>query len=116
MNVRYANTPTAKQERGATNLKLGSDLIAAATGRGLAKAAWDFADVSLSSMMIGKDAADSLADNPIYSYLQPKYANSGLAKAQLPIMNAGNYGAGPSNIFSSSVQARREAATNFNRS
>jgi hypothetical protein len=37
-------------------------------------------------------------------------------KAPLPIMNAGGYGTALSNIFSSSIQARRDAANNLNSS
>jgi hypothetical protein len=120
MNIRYRDNPIAIQERSSTNLKLGFDLFTFGVGQALARVGLATADLGLNTMFAGKDAFDTYRDNHVFSHLQQNYVASVASNRNwsLPMMNFGgsNYGAALSNVFSTSVQARREAASGYNAS
>jgi RHS repeat-associated protein len=119
MNVRYADYTTQTEKDLATS-QLVFDGVTFATGQGLQLAGYRAASIGLDTMFATRDAVGTRADNPLFNHLQQNYLASVASNRNrgLPMMNVGgsNYGAALSNVFSVSVQARRDAAISYNSS
>jgi RHS repeat-associated protein len=117
-DINSISSDISRSQRLDPTLKAGNDFVTYLASRGLEQVGLRTSSVAMDTMFIAKDAVETYRDNPLFNYLQRNYVTSSASgqNGGLPLMNFGgsNYGAALSNIFSASMDSRRQAANSYN--